>query len=58
MGVAFTIVLLKLLGLLGGCTMFAFGIADSNGALTLGGMLVVVFATLLGPRRRESADHN
>jgi hypothetical protein len=58
MGVAFTIVLLKTLSVLGGSAMFAFGIADGNEALTAGGMLVVVLATLLGPRRREPAEHH
>lgn len=51
------IVLLKVLGVLGGAAMFAFGIADGSAALTAGGMLAVVFSTVLGPRRRESEGH-
>jgi LPXTG-motif cell wall-anchored protein len=52
------IVLLKVLGVLGGATMFAFGVADGNAAMTAGGMVVLVLSALLGPRRRESLEHH
>ena len=52
------IVLLKVLGILGGGTMFAFGVADGNEAMTAGGTVVLVLSALLGPRRRESLEHH
>jgi hypothetical protein len=52
------IVLLKLLGVVGGGTMFAFGVAGENEALTAGGMLVVVLSALVGPRRRDPQEHH
>lgn len=53
-----TIVLLKVLGVLGGGTMFAFGVADGNAALTAAGMVTLVLSALLGPRRREPIEHH
>jgi hypothetical protein len=52
-----TAIVIKLLGVLVGGTMFAFGVADGNPALFFFGTLLLVLSLLLGPRSRDTADH-
>lgn len=50
---------LKVLGVLVGSTLFAVGIAGGNGAAFFFGTLLVVLSLLLGPRSAsEAVEHH
>jgi hypothetical protein len=50
-------VVLKVIGVLAGSALFAVGVAGENGAMVVGGVVLLVLSLLLGPSSGEPSYH-